>query len=135
MTEAVAFPDSVALCVAFLKAQFASRGETAKVASKVPNPRPNRLVRVSYGGGVRADLGHDAARVTFDSWDTDEVSAAALHRLTRAVMGSLTEGDVIGSDWVAQVKEVGNPGLYPDPDTNLPRFQFTAELLIEGTAI
>lgn len=135
MTETVAFDDAVALCVAFLKAQFASRNETAKVASKVPNPRPNRLVRVSYGGGVRADLVHDAARVTFDSWDVDEVSAAGLHRLTRAIMGSLIEGGDLSSGWTAQVKEVGNPGLYPDPDTNLPRFQFTAELLIEGTAI
>lgn len=134
MTEAVAFPDSVALCVAFLKAQFASRGETAKVASKVPNPRPNRLVRVSYAGGVRANVGYDAPRVTFDSWDQDEVAAAALHRLTRAVMGSI-EGQTIGSNWVAQAKETGNPGLYPDPDTNLPRFQFTCELIVAGDVI
>lgn len=134
MAEAVAFADAVTLGIGWLQAQYVSRNETAYVGSKIPRNRPDRLTRVSYGGGVQRNLAYDAPRLVIDSWDLDEVSAGGLHRLNRALFSSI-KGESFGGVFVSDYIEVGNPGFYPDPATNLPRFQFTAELLIEGTAI
>jgi hypothetical protein len=134
VAEAVAFDDAVALAISWLKTQYVARGESAKVASKVPNPRPNRFTRVSDGGGIRRNLAQNSPRLIIDSWDSGEVSAYSLHRLNRALIGAL-DGETIGDTLVSVVTEVGNPGLVYDPDTNLPRYQFTVELILGGTLI
>ncbi|MEQ6899009.1 hypothetical protein [Microbacterium sp. KR10-403] len=39
------------------------------------------------------------------------------------------------SDDVTRVTDVGGPSFLPDPDTNLPRYQFTVQLDMRGTAL
>lgn len=135
MAEVVGFDDVVPLAVAYLTAAFAGRSETAHVGSKVPNPRPNRLVRVSAAGGAgRQNLIQDRASLLFECWDTADLAAYDLAKLTRALIDALRD-TTAGLTWVADVPSSSRPVFFPDPDTNLPRFQFTAELLIEGAVI
>ena len=127
--EAVAFPDVEAAAVAFLKAQLAARSDSAHVGTRVPSPRPARLVRVSRTGGGRRNLVQDDAQVTAECWAPDSVSAAALCRLVRALLGSMDTGGV----WFAG--EVGGPVDHPDDLTDSPRYQTTVTLRSRGVAI
>lgn len=121
MSEVVAFPDAEAVCVEYLQAQFAARGDSAKVATKIPAPRPTRLVRVTRVGGGRRNVAQDDATVVVECWDAGEPSAFKLARTARALLGVM---DVPGA-FVPQGGEVSGPQFFPDPLTSNPRYQFT----------
>ena len=130
----VAFPDVETLGVAYLTAGLAAHGEPVKVSTKVPNPRPAKLVRVTRTGGVADYPGQDHPRVTVECWAADGPAAFALARLARALMWALPADETHGRD-VRKVSEVGGPAFYPDPATTSPRYQFTVELHVRGSAL
>lgn len=127
--EAVAFPDVEAAAVAFLRSELAARSDAVHVSTRVPNPRPARLVRVSRTGGGRRNLVQDDAQVTAECWGVDSVKASELCRLVRALLGSMDTGAV----WFAG--EVGGPVDHPDDLTDSPRYQTTVTLRSRGVAI
>lgn len=128
--EIIAFPDAEGIAVTYLKS--ALTGTT--VSTKIPNPRPAKLVRVTRVGGRRRDLITDSANLTFECWDTTTVAAFALCRLVRAHINAI-EGTEVNGEWVYRVTEIGGPAFFPDPDTDYPRYQFTVALDLRGGAI
>lgn len=132
MAEVVAPPDVETMFVAYLRAQFASRDETARVGSRVPTVRPDRTVRVSLIDTARHTLTHFYSRLLVECWDETEPAAADLARLAYALTGAL-EGETSGSVYVAEVVTVGGPANFPD-DVG-PRYQYTVDLLVRGGVI
>ncbi|MGW4090040.1 hypothetical protein [Nocardia sp. NPDC004750] len=132
MAEAVAPPDAEKVAVAYLRARFAARGETATVATKVPRERPERMVRISLADTIAQTPAHFYARLIFECWAPDEVAASALARTSYALMCA-AEGEDSGDQWIADVETVGGPSNFPD-DVG-PRYQFTLDLLLSGDVI
>lgn len=121
MTELVTFPDVESLCVSALNAFLTD----CQASTKVPNPRPNKLVRVSRIGGPRRNVGMDAPIVLFECWALDEPSAQELGARVRALISSLPEYGYEASGLVNN----------PDQETNLPRYQFQAGLFLAATPL
>lgn len=133
MAEVVAPPDAETMYVAYLKAQFTSRSETARVATKVPTTRPDRMVRASLINMVERTRTHFYVRLLVECWDLTETGAFGLARLAYALTGAL-EGETSDGVYVAEVVTVGGPVNLPDPDVG-PRYQFISELLVRGSVI
>uniref|UniRef100_UPI003F496BBE hypothetical protein n=1 Tax=Nocardia suismassiliense TaxID=2077092 RepID=UPI003F496BBE len=133
MIEAVAFSDIEADLVEWFTAALTALGDTAVVATHVPNPRPPRLVRVVRTGGVRRDLVVDRPRIAIECWDANEIAAADLARTIRAVLGAAAP-TLIGTTWCDRVDDGGLAHL-PDPNTGTPRYLITAELHVRGTVL
>lgn len=125
--EAVGFPDVEGACMTFLSAALASRSDSATVGDKVPDER-GRFVRVQRSGGSRS-LAHDAAQVIFECWDETPVAAHNLGALVRALIGSMDTPTA----WFSS--EIGGLAFFPDPRTDMPRYQFTALIRTRGEAI
>lgn len=130
----VAFTDVEALAVAYLRAQLSARGDTAKVATEVPSPRPTRLVKVTRNGGVATWPVTDTALLVAQCWDTDTIGASTLARLVRALLWALPADATHGAD-VRRVDEVGGLAFFPDPNTDLPRYQLSVEINIRGSTL
>lgn len=135
MSEAIAFPDVEALVVSKLRAELAARSDTAHVSTRILNPRTDRSVRVFRSGGTRKNLVVDSPQITIQCWGITAPDASELCRLCRAVLsvnrGAWRHGGVQAYGY----DEVGGPAFFPDPDTNLPRYQFTCLLDVRGKAI
>jgi hypothetical protein len=133
MAEAVAPIDAEALMVSHLTAQLATRGITATVATRVPNPRPTHMVRISLADTLRQTLGHFYSRVIVECWAPTEVEASTLARTAYGVVTAM-EGEDTATDWVAGVVTVGGPVNFPEPEVG-PRYQFTADVLTRGELV
>ncbi len=133
VAEFVEFPDVEAALVSYLKVTLAERGDTAKVATKVPNPRPARLVRLVRAGGLQRDRATDRPRVVLECWEATEPAAAALAKRVRAMIAGAAPG-YVGGVWCDQVDDAGL-AFSPDPDTATPRYLITAELHVTGSAV
>lgn len=133
MAEVVAPPDAEAMYVAYLKAQFASRSDTARVGTKVPTNRPDRMARVSLVNMVEQTNVHFYVRLLVECWDLTEALAFGLARLAYALTRAM-EGETSGGVYVAEVVTVGGPVHLDDPDVG-PRYQFVTDLLVRGSVI
>lgn len=133
MAEVVAPPDAEAMYVAYLKAQFASRSDTARVGTKVPTNRPDRMARVSLVNMVEQTDIHFYVRLLVECWDLTESNAFGLARLAYALTRAM-EGETSGGVYVAEVVTVGGPVHLDDPDVG-PRYQFVTDLLVRGSVI
>ena len=125
--EAVQFPDVEGACMTFLRTELTTRGDTATVGDKVPDNH-GRFVRVQRAGGSRS-LAHDGAMVIFECWDAKAADAASLGALVRALIGSMDTPTA----WFSS--EIGGLAFFPDPRTDLPRYQFTTLIRTRGKAI
>lgn len=133
MAEVVAPPDVETAYVAYLRAQFVTRSETAKVATKVPTTRPDRMVRVSLTDTIeRTDI-HFDAELLVECWAPTETAASGLARLAYGLTRAL-EGEVSGGLHVAAVTAVSGIANFPDPDVG-PRYQFVVDLQTRGGVI
>ena len=112
MSLKVSFPNIEALCVQFLSSEFAARGDSVHVSTRMPSPRPEKAVRVTRTGGGRTNVGMDAPQVLFECWASSDYESSELARITRALVGSM---DSFGS-------EMGSVVNYPD-GSGLPRYQ------------
>jgi hypothetical protein len=132
VAEAIAPPDGEAVAVAWLKARFAARSESATVATKVPSTRPARMVRVSLAGTPEQTPLHFYTTLLFECWAPTETAASDLARTAYALMRASEDEDVNGVH-VAEVVTVG--GVVNFPDEVGPRYQFTLDLLLAGEAL
>lgn len=123
--ELVAPPDAEAEIAAHLAARLHALGDTAAVATHIPNPAPSRIVRVIRAGGVKLDLITDAALMITECCDDDEVAAADLARKVRAIIFQSAPG-YVNSVWCSEIRE-GGTAFEPDPETLKPRYVITAE--------
>lgn len=132
MAEAIAPADAEAVAVAWLRARFAERSETATVATKVPPVRPARMVRISLVDTIEATLAHFYARLIFECSAPTETAAERLAARSFALMRAI-EGETAADQWVGDVLTVSGPSN--NPDEVGPCYQFTLDLLLNGEVI
>ena len=125
--EVVVFPDVEALLVTALTASLAARGRARSVATKVPNPRPARFVRLLRTGGLRMNVLMDAATITVEAWEPTEAEAARTAQLVRGLVHALD--DLAGAP-VFDVGELAGPQNYPDPATASVRYVATYQITV-----
>lgn len=130
MTEVIVAPDAEGRAVAFLKAQFAARGDSAKVGTKFPAKGSQRFVRVTRAGGV-SDLAYDRPRLVFICSGSSSVDAERLCALTRAFVFAWARL----SDEVTKVEDAGDMAYVPDPDSGQDRYQFAAQPSMKMSAV
>ncbi len=134
MTEPFAFPDIETDLTGHLAALLTERSDTAEVATRVPNPRPPRLVRLVRVGGPLRNRAVDQPRIVFECWDDGgDLEAAALARTVRALITSAAPG-YIGTAWCDAVHDRGL-AFSPDPGTGTSRYLVTVELLVGGSTL
>lgn len=131
---AVVWPDATDVCVTFLRAALAERGDGATVAAKVPNPRPARLVLVHRVGGPRLNLVADDAQIAVECWAPAAEDAADLAQLCRALIHTMRGGVVDGVP-IYRIDELAGPADLPDPLSDQPRYVFTVQIAMRGTAL
>lgn len=124
MSEVIVFPDVEGILVSALNARLDEH-----VSTKVPNPRPASFVRLVRVGGNRRNVITDRATVVFECWAASNVAAERLCALVRAHVHALAP------DTVRRVREVAGPQSFPDPLSESPRYQFTAQIDTRGAAL
>jgi hypothetical protein len=123
MTEVVIFGDLEAAAITWLNPRLTS----VKVATEVLSPRPPELVKVSLTGGSEPNRVTEWSQLTFECWAAKSYRASEICRLLKAHLHAM-EGETVGGVFVRRVRTVGAPVSFPDPETNIPRYQYTAEL-------
>lgn len=127
MAEVLLAPDVEGVVITGLSAGLTARGDTARVSTKIPNPRPARLVRVRRRGGPRAQVVMETALILLECWDSDEVAAERLAALTAGLFASL-EGQTVAGAHITHAEILGGPSNDPDPDSASPRYTLTGQL-------
>lgn len=121
-------PDIEKALVAWLEPRL-----SARVSTRVPNPRPALFVTVRRIGGVRANLIQDAPIVLVECWGspTDESSNAVASNLAHAAyrhMVAMPTVQDITPHCRVYAARVSGPVNNPDTSTNTPRYHLTATL-------
>ncbi|MGW4634337.1 hypothetical protein [Nocardia sp. NPDC004415] len=144
MNERVLFPDIEQVLVDYLTAQFAAVSDPANAVTRVPDPRPTRLVRVNRNdrkarvdvedreGRRSAQLILDRPRVVLECTD-DAGAAATLAALVRSILSAAAPG-YLGTVWCDQVEDAGMEND-TDPATAAPRYTLVADLIVRGTVL
>ncbi|MFE9497267.1 hypothetical protein [Streptomyces collinus] len=128
--EVITFPDAEALVITYLKANISN----VTIATKVPDPRPAKLIKVTRVGGSKLRLNADSPLLVFECWGSTTVEASTLCQTARAYVNAMA-GEKVNGTWVFKVREVGGPAFFPDPDTTLPRYQFSVAIDMKGVAL
>lgn len=123
MAEAVVFGDTEAAVIAWLKPRIAP----VKASTEVPSTRPTEFVKVTLTGGYDANVATERPQVTFECWAATSIRASEICRTVKAHMRAMA-GETAAGVFVRDVITVGGPTSFPDPQTTLPRYQWTAEL-------
>ncbi|MEU4414432.1 hypothetical protein [Nocardia salmonicida] len=144
MNERILFPDIEQTLVDYLTTQLAAVSDTATVVSRVPDPRPARMVRVARNdrkarvdvedreGRRSAHLVLDRPRVVLECTD-DAGAAANLAALVRSILSAAAPG-YLGTVWCDQVEDAGMEND-TDPVTAAPRYTLVADLIVRGTVL
>lgn len=114
----------------YLTAELSARGESVHVGTKVPNPRPDRLIRITAAGGGERALVLSTRTAIFECWDTSEPQAQRLAELSYAIMRAAQYDPSIPT--VRKVGTVSAPKYFPDPESASPRYQFTLAIDVRG---
>lgn len=96
-------------------------------ATQVPKTRPITpgTVRLSRTGGGRPNIVQDEPQLLVEVWGPSAAAAsAAAHNLNQAVVNA--EGKVIAPGCRVDFVDASGPVEFPDPDSELVRYQFTA---------
>ncbi|MFJ8760845.1 hypothetical protein [Streptomyces cyaneofuscatus] len=131
-TPPVLMPDAVAVITAYLRERLAAHGTPVPVASHVPNPRPARFVRVERIGGAATSPVTDRPRLDIEAWGADEGDAHDLVQLCRAVLGA-ARGRYQATTLARPA--TGGPQWLPDKESGQPRYVFTFDVTLRGTAL
>lgn len=122
-SEVIVFGDCEAAAITWLNPRLTP----VKVSTEVPSPRPGELIKVSLTGGSDPNIVTDQPQLTFECWAATSVRAGDICRLVKAHLRAMA-GETVNGVFVRSVRTVGGPVSFPDPETNLPRYQYTAEL-------
>lgn len=131
MGEVLISPDVEAVAVAYLRAALGTLAD--RVATRVPDVMPARMVRVSLTGGTRTNLITDSPQLTVQCWADDPPAASNIARTAHAHMLAAA-GAITNGVWIRSVDEVGGVQFFPDPDTDKPRYQFTVRWAVRPVA-
>lgn len=133
--EVIVFPAVEPVAIAALHDGLAARNDPAHVSDTIPSPkRPGRIVKVTAGGpSSRPNLTTALRSTIVECWDTDRDRAADLAEMAYAI-ACATRG-AVGDAFVRYVESVGEPTFFPDPRTDLPRYQFTVSFALAGRAV
>ena len=103
------------------------------VSTRIPNPRPDRHVKVTRAGGNRANLVQERPLLIIECWAPDSVAAFNLAADAWQVLDGAEDATVNGVTFGSM--SLASPINQPDPDTTNPRYTFTAQpfaRLLEG---
>lgn len=123
MSEVIVFGDPEAAAIIWLDPKLGD----VEVSTEVPSERPDELVKVSLTGGGDPNIVTERAQLTFECWAADSVRASEICRTVKALVRAMA-GQTVNGVFVRSVGTVGAPVSFPDPETELPRYQYTAEL-------
>ena len=126
MVEVVQFPSVESLVRAYLAPKLPG----SRVATRIPNPREARMVRLQAVGGSRRGLALSSRLLIVQCWDSSEPATAALAETVSAIVFAAEHDPDVPE--IRRVRSVGEPSSFPDPGTSLPRYQFTVSLDIRG---
>lgn len=134
MTERVEFDDIETALVAHLKQELQAIGDTASVGTRKLPTSASRYVRVARVGGTRSTLVTDSPLVVFECFDATDPTASALAMRTRSIVQAM-RSVFVGPACVSWRSEVGGPQWNPHPDTQLPRYQHTQQMTVDGRTV
>ena len=98
-------------------------------SSKVPNPRPDRFVRIfPTGGEGRTSVVRWSGLFSYEAWAQTGPDARDLAYAARARLLALA-GTVSGGVAFYVVRDVATPGDLPDPDSGQERYTGSIELV------
>lgn len=95
------------------------------VVEQIPNPRPERFLRLEYAGGDSEGLLLERHRIIVHAWDKDAASTWRLARDARHLILTAAESDDLIHDAEATL-----PASLPHPDAPADRAVFYAQLTI-----
>lgn len=114
------YPDVIAL----LRTYLLPIVTPVAVASRVPDPRPARLVQIRRVGGTQLRPVRDQPRVDVICWAEDDPAAWTLAELCRRSIHALA-GTVLLGPVCYRVDETLGPMQIDDPQTGSPRVMAT----------
>ncbi|MBF6296284.1 hypothetical protein IU459_01850 [Nocardia amamiensis] len=141
MSERIMFADIEKTLVDYLTTELAALSDTAQVVTRVPDPRPTRMVRVLRNDrkrrndredreGIRGpNLILDRPRVILECSD-DAGAAGGLAATVRAILSVASPG-YLGTVWCDYIDDVGVEND-TDPATNAPRQLIIVDLCVRG---
>ncbi|MEU2256173.1 hypothetical protein ABZ540_23675 [Nocardia xishanensis] len=144
MTERIVYPDIETTLVGYLITELAASSDSAQVVTRVPEPRPARMVRVTRDdrkgrmdredrqGFRSAYLITDRPRVVLECTD-DSGAAAGLAGAVRSILTSAYPG-YLGTVWCDHIEDVGMENE-TDPATAASRYIITADFYVHGTVV
>ena len=97
------------------------------VSTRIPNPRPDRHVKVTRAGGNRANLVQERPLLIIECWGPDSVAAFDLAADAWSALDAANGTVVNGVPIDLPRDSLASPINMPDPDTSSPRYQFTAQ--------
>lgn len=124
--EALTFPDGKALIVAWLKSLTGLR-----VASVVPDPRPERFIRVQDASTNRVDRHIREVSYTLDFWAESTVKAYQIGTVVLAYFEVLDEVD--GTP-IYRPRDWGPPVELPD-ESGQPRYTATISFRLKSSPV
>lgn len=99
------------------------------VATKVPAPRPARMIRIVDAGGPEiTDQVIDWAAVTWEAWAPTETEAEALAQQVRDLINAAHGPH--GGGFVTSASST-RPRAFPDEITSTPRYVGSARVLLQ----
>lgn len=123
MSEVVIFGDAEVAAIAWLEPRI----DPVSIATEVPRERPAEFVKVSLTGGSDPNVVTERPQLTFECWAAESDRASEICRTVKALVRAMA-GQLVDGVFVRSVRTVGGPVSFPDPETKLPRYQYTAEL-------
>lgn len=119
------------VAIALVRERLPDGFDDVLVSDRVPDDRPERMVRLSRlpGGGLAAAGATDVVRLLVECWSMDDGEAERLANVVRAVLASSRSHWAAGT-FIRHWKEDGGPYEFPDT-SGQARWQLTGELLLK----
>lgn len=106
---------------------------TTRVATQVPAKYNSAVQLVTIESAPATGVSNMALstrRLIIQCWNSDEETAGLLAERVRQI---LVDAPRIGVKGIRGVNVIGEPGRFDDPDTGLPRFQLTVDVLLRAS--
>lgn len=134
--EVVAPPDLVPLIRTYLLAELPAYVYPAPtvIGTEVPNPRPQRFIRMEHGGGTRRDQVVFETVLMFEAWAPTAYEAMRTIEAVRALIHAMPAA-TRRLGFAARVNEYGAPSILADTISGTPRGMFTAVIVSPPTVI